>query len=155
MNLLRRLDRLEREHGQAAASAAAATVVAADFVTGGEAKFARACSTKGEVIEIVRRDEDEPYSVFTERAQSLVSALGAPRLVVGGIDPAFDPEAIRGAYEAPPRGVITLMNRFGEPHGLHLGQARALRTILDNKRVVLRAGRRFGKSKSTDRACRR
>ena len=41
-----------------------------------------------------------------------------------------------------PREVITLP----DGGGLHPGQARAVRVILDRKRVVLRAGRRWGKS---------
>ena len=131
--------RTERRFGSL--SMLTTTVVAADFVTGREAGFARACSAKGEVIELVRQSEDEPGAAFIERARSLTAALGAPRLIVGGIDPDFDPEAIAEAG-LPPRGAIALP----EGKGLHPAQAQAMRTILDHKRTVLRAGRRFGKS---------
>jgi hypothetical protein len=118
------------------------TVVAADFVTGRRANFARACSAKGDVVELVRRESGEPHAAFLERARSRAIGLGAPRLVVGGIDPAFSPEAVLKAPEAPQRGSIILPDGYG----LHPGQAKAARAILDHKRVVLRAGRRFGKS---------
>ena len=127
--------------------AALTTVVAADFVSGAAADFARVCSVTGEVVELVRCGEDESRIDFTARAKSLAAGLGAPQLVVGGIDPDFDPEAISAACETPQRGVITLRDIHGRPIGLHVGQARELRTILDNKRTVLRAGRRWGKSK--------
>jgi hypothetical protein len=61
------------------------TVAAADFVTGGRADFARACSTKGDVVELVRSEPGEPYDAFLERARSRAIGLGAPRLVFGGL----------------------------------------------------------------------
>ena len=67
MNLLRRLDRLEREFDQISDDAAA--IIVADFLSGGEACFARACSAKGDVIELVRRGEDESQDDFVERAK--------------------------------------------------------------------------------------
>ena len=84
--------------------AALTTVMAADFVTGAAADFARVCSAKGEVVELVRRGEGESRIDFAARAKSLAAALGAPRLVFGGIDPDFDPEAVPEAPEAPQRG---------------------------------------------------
>ncbi len=117
------------------------TLVAADFVTGGVADFARVCSAKGDVIELMRRGEGEPHAAFVERAKACTVGLGAPRLVFGGIDPGFDPEAVVEA-SLPPRGAIALP----EGGGLHPRQAQVMRTILDHKRVVLRAGRRFGKT---------
>jgi hypothetical protein len=118
------------------------TVTAADFVTGGRADFGRACSAKGDVVELVRSEPGEPYDAFLERARSRGIGLGAPRLVFGGLDPAFDPQTVLEAPEAPQRGSIILPDGYG----LHPGQAKAARAILDHKRVVLRAGRRFGKS---------
>jgi hypothetical protein len=121
----------------------AQTIVASDFVRGGRSDFARACSSGGNVIEVIRRLVDEPYEVFLERVRSAAVGLGAPRLIVGGVsDPAFNPNAVLGAPEAPQRGAILLP----DGGGLHPGQVRAARTILDHPRVVLRAGRRFGKS---------
>jgi len=64
-------------------------VEAVDFVTGGAADFARACSPKGDVIEIARRSEGEPYAAFVERASGLTVGLGAPRLVIGGLCSCF------------------------------------------------------------------
>jgi hypothetical protein len=130
-----------REHR--AIGDSASIVIATDFVTNGAARFARICSANGEVIELVRQDEAEPHIAFVARARSLTACLGAPRLVVGGVGPDFDPEAAHEAL-APPKGAIAIPY---EPYdGLHSGQTRALRTVLDNKRTVLRAGRRFGKS---------
>ena len=139
MNLLRRLDRLEREFNQISDDAAA--IIVADFLSGGEACFARACSAKGDVIELVRRGEYESQDDFVERARGRAIALGTPRLVVGGFDPGFDADAVPWSPVAP-REVITLP----DGGGLHRGQARAARVTLDRKRVVLRAGRRWGKS---------
>jgi hypothetical protein len=124
-----------------AVSTEPATIEVVDFVTGNLANFARACSPKGVVLEIVRRGEGEPYAAFLARAKSLAGGLGAPRLVVGGIHPAFDADAVCDAAEAP-QGVILLP----DGGGLHPGQIRATRIILNHPRAVLRAGRRFGKS---------
>ena len=60
-------------------------VIAADFVTGHAASFARLCTAKGDVTAIVLRDEGEAHASFVERARALAGALGSPRLVVGGI----------------------------------------------------------------------
>jgi hypothetical protein len=118
-------------------------IEAVDFITGGVADYARACSQKGDVVEIVRRIEGEPYAAFVERARSLTVGLGAPRRIIGGIDPDFDPVAVLAQPEGQwQRGAIVLP----DSGGLHPGQARAARVALDRKRVVLRAGRRWGKS---------
>ena len=122
-------------------SGVASVVIAADFATGREAGFARACSAKGEVLEIIRREEDESHAAFVDRAKSATAALTAPRLVIGGLDPTFDPGALPWAPPPPPRAIA-----LPEGTGLHPVQARMARVILDTKRVVLRAGRRFGKS---------
>ena len=52
-------------------SGVASLVIAADFATGGEAWFARACSAKGDVLEIIRREEDESHVAFVDRAKAL------------------------------------------------------------------------------------
>jgi hypothetical protein len=117
-------------------------VFASDFVRGGIGNFARACSPGGDVIEVIRRLDDEPYETFLGRVRGAATGLGAPRLVIGGIDPDFDPEGVLEASEAPQRDAILLP----DGGGLHPGQIRAARTILDHPRTVLRAGRRFGKS---------
>lgn len=60
----------------------ASIVIAADFVTGGIANFARACSAKGDMIEIARRGEGEPHRAFVERQGprcSPRSAAAGPR----------------------------------------------------------------------------
>lgn len=139
MNLGRRLIRVERELGDAGA-AAVTVILAADFVTGFAASFARACSREGDVLGLMRRGEGEPQAAFYERARSLAMGFGAPRLIIGGIDPEFDPEAVCEACPPPARAIALPYE------GLHSGHARILRTILDHKRTVLRAGRRFGKS---------
>jgi hypothetical protein len=121
---------------------AIAPVIAADFVTGGAASFARICSSKGDVLEVVRRTEGESYVAFHDRARDLTEAQEAPRLVIGGIDPSFSPGAVHEALEPPPRGAIVLP----DGGGLHPRQAEIVRQALDFKRSVIRAGRRFGKS---------
>ena len=85
--------------------------------------------------------KSESQDDFVERARGRAIALGTPRLVVGGFDPGFDADAVPWSPVAP-REVITLP----DGGGLHPGQARAARVTLDRKRVVLRAGRRWGKS---------
>ena len=54
------------------------TVTAADFVTGGRADFGRACSAKGDVVELVRSEPGEPYDAFLERARNRGIGLGSP-----------------------------------------------------------------------------
>ena len=51
--------------------AALATVVAADFVTGAAANFARVCSVTGEVVELVRRGEGEFASTSPRALRAL------------------------------------------------------------------------------------
>ena len=94
----------------------ASVIAASDFATGFEPRFARACSARGEVVEIIRREDCETYDGFVARAASLAAARTAPRLLVGGLDPAFDPNAVSEAV-APSKGAIVLP----EGTGLHPG----------------------------------
>jgi hypothetical protein len=127
--------------GNLAATEPVPVVYAVDFITGGRANFARLIGRRGSVLELVHRRDDESYEVFLDRARGLTESSGAARLVVGGINPDFDPEAVLAPPEPVVPGTIAL------PDGrLHPGQIRALRRILDHRRSILRAGRRFGKS---------
>jgi hypothetical protein len=117
-------------------------IVAEDFARGGVGNFGRLCDRRGDVVELVRRYEDEPYGAFLDRARRYRDRVGAPRLVVGGIDPDFDPGTVLPPPELIQRGAIALP----DGGGLHPHQAEAARLALDHKRLVLRAGRRFGKT---------
>jgi hypothetical protein len=116
-------------------------VMAADFVTGGRADFARLIGKQGVPIVLIRRHEGEDYDPFLDRVKRAGVASGAFFATVGGIDPDFNPQALAPPAEPSPRGAIEL------PDGpLHPAQCRALRLALDNRRAILRAGRRLGKS---------
>jgi hypothetical protein len=116
-------------------------LVAENFAFGGAADFARICSARGNVLETIRRADGERHAAFLDRVRGHAEASGMPQPVVGGIDPAFDPEAVYEPVESAEHGAIQL------PDGpLHLAQRRALRRILDNRRAIVRAGRRFGKT---------
>jgi hypothetical protein len=112
---------------------------AADFVTGGEADFARAVNARGEVIGRWEAGADETHADFILRANRGTQALGAVRLIIGGIPDlaTVRPGPIR---PAPPSAII-----MPDPC-LHEGQIEALRVIQGNRFTALRAGRRFGKS---------
>jgi hypothetical protein len=136
MGFATRIARLRRELPQS--DAATAVVHATDFLTGGRANFARVIGRNGTVLELVRRSADEGYESFLQRARERATDA---RLVVGGVDPDFDPEAVYRLPEPAERGSIALPDC-----PLHPAQIRALRRILDHRRSILRAGRRFGKS---------
>ncbi len=144
MNYLSRVREIERLKAARASVGGVFldAIVASDFVTGGRADFARACSRAGDVVETIRRASEEPYGAFLDRARARAAALRAPRLVIGGIDSRFDPDSSSSDVEPSPQEAIILPDN-GE---LHTGQQRAIRAILDHKRVVLRMGRRWGKS---------
>jgi hypothetical protein len=115
------------------------TIVAVDFVSGGEARFARAADIKGKPIAAWLADPSETATEFRARAEAGARSLGAVRLVIGGVPDlaATDSSPIL----PPPRGALVL------PDGpLHRGQIEALRTIQSNRFAALRCGRRFGKS---------
>jgi hypothetical protein len=140
MGFASRIARLRRELPRS--DTVAAPIIASDFVRGGRADFGRLCSAKGDVVEIVRRDVGESHDAFLARASRRADRVGAPRLVIGGIDPDFDPGAILSHSETAPRGAIALP----DGGGLHHRQAEAARMALDRKRLIIRAGRRFGKT---------
>jgi hypothetical protein len=116
-------------------------IEAADFVTGGEADFARAANARGIVVSSWHAGEGEARAEFLARAKHGAKALGAARLVIGGIPELADRPAIPSAIRPAPRGAIAV------PDGaLHSGQIDALRVIQANRFAALRAGRRFGKT---------
>ena len=145
-SLRRDVDELKRGLGRMTVSASAVQFVgAADLVLGTRADFGRACSRTGTVLETIRQAPEELYEAFLARAEIAANWRNAWRLVIGGIDPDFNPDFDPGSSQPsvpPPKGAIVLPD--GE--GLHLGERRALKLILASKRTVLRAGRRWGKS---------
>jgi hypothetical protein len=145
-SLRRDVDELKRGLGRMTVSASAVQFVgAADLVLGTRADFGRACSRNGTVLETIRQAPEELYEAFLARAEIAANRRNAWRLVIGGIDPDFNPDFDPGSSQPsvpPPKGAIVLPD--GE--GLHLGERRALKLILASKRTVLRAGRRWGKS---------
>jgi hypothetical protein len=113
---------------------------AADFVTGGEADFARAANARGIVIATWRIGGDEPRADFIKRAKQGARAQNAARLVIGGIPDLAAPPG-PGVIRPAPRSAVMM------PDGaLHAGQIEALRIVQANRFVALRAGRRFGKT---------
>jgi hypothetical protein len=114
-------------------------IEAVDFVTGGEADFARAANARGFVLATWQASLDEARADFLVRARSGARALGAARLLIGGI-----PRLADGAMlpiRPAPRDAIVM------PDGaLHLGQIDALRVVQANRFTALRCGRRFGKT---------
>ena len=112
---------------------------AADFVTGGEADFARAANAHGDVIATWRTGADETHADFIVRAKRGAKATDAARLVIGGIPDLATVSS--GPIRPAPRNAVTM------PDGaLHAGQIEALHVIQTNRFTALRAGRRFGKS---------
>jgi hypothetical protein len=138
--LNRRLERQQAIVPELAPSSELQTIEAADFVSGGEANFARAANAKGAAIATWQAGADESHVEFVSRARRSAKAMNAARLVIGGIPELAHytlPDVIRPA----PHGAVAL------PDGaLHSGQRDALRTIQSNRFVALRCGRRFGKS---------
>jgi hypothetical protein len=116
-------------------------IEAADFVTGGEADFARAANARGIVIATWRAGLEEPHAEFIARAKRGARAQNAARLVIGGVPDLSSCQAAPSAIRPAPRGAVAM------PDGaLHAGQIAALRVIQAHRFVALRAGRRFGKS---------
>jgi hypothetical protein len=115
-------------------------IEAADFVTGGEADFARAANERGTVIADWQAGADESHADFLGRVKRGARALNAARLVIGGV-PDLSAQTELRAVRPTSRGAVAM------PDGaLHAGQIEALRVIQGNRFAALRAGRRFGKS---------
>jgi hypothetical protein len=117
------------------------TIEAADFVTGGEANFARAANGRGVVVADWQAGQEEARVDFIAQAVRGAKAQSAARLVIGGIPSLPAGPIMPDAIRPPPRSAVAM------PDGaLHAGQIEALRVIQANRFVALRAGRRFGKS---------
>jgi hypothetical protein len=146
LRFMRKLNRrLERQHspllelGQQR-SRDLQVIEAADFVTGGEADFARAANARGAAVAAWRAGSDESHTDFIGRAKRNARAQNAARLVVGGV-PDLSARAGLSSVRPAPRHAVAM------PDGaLHAGQIEALRVIQANRFAALRAGRRFGKS---------
>jgi hypothetical protein len=117
-------------------------IEAADLVTGGRADFGRVVGEDGLTLGLLRRKPGEDHDAFRLRLKLAGKEREGRFTVLGGIDPAFDPDAPMSPVE-----VLT------DPHmarllagPLHSAQRRALRLAYDNRRSVWRCGRRFGKS---------
>ena len=124
------------------ARSAMRVIEAADFLTGGAAGFGRLIGAHGAVLDLVRLEAGEEYAGFRARLEARAEAEGARFVLIGGIDPGLDAEADLVPPDAPlaPDAVRLLDGP------LHRAQRRALRLVLDNRRSILRAGRRLGKS---------
>jgi hypothetical protein len=136
----RRLERLRLSTPNLTLSPELLTIEASDFVFGGEPNFARAADRRGVVLATWVADVSEPYPDFVARAKMGAQAMGAARLLIGGIPDlsrVVPPPVIR-----PPRpGAILLFDGR-----LHVGQIEALRIIQAHRFTALCAGRRFGKT---------
>jgi hypothetical protein len=148
---------------------------ATDFLTGSPwPGFARAAGDHGTVLATIERAEGEPYREFETRATTTARDARAMRLVYGGIPTpipgAFFPpityqqESPDGQFHGPegpptatvktdkshpdtsaarrPPGLVSLLDPC-----LHRGQVEALRLIQGARFVVLRNGRRWGKTR--------
>jgi hypothetical protein len=120
------------------------TLRATDFLTGSTTpNFARAAGPNGVLIADIVQEQDESYEAFEARAQEVAEAAGARRLVFGGIPTALPEIVPQQAPEAIARHAdrVTLID-----YCLHADQVRALRLIKQRRFVVLRNGRRWGKT---------
>jgi hypothetical protein len=116
-------------------------MTALDFARGGQPSSAYVYNRQGIRLGSWARDQDEGFGAFRDRARTLASAIaGASRLVLGGLP---DLDGVIG--EPWPGPVPAFAIRLPDPM-LHSSQLEALRLIQSHRRVVLRAGRRWGKS---------
>jgi hypothetical protein len=118
------------------------TLYATDFLTGSATPaFARIVSDDRTVID-VGRESGELHTHFEARAEKLAGAAGARRLVFGGIPTTVPDEIIPAAILGSAKGnLVTLLDGC-----LHPDQINALRLIRAHRFVVLRNGRRWGKT---------
>ena len=116
-SLRRDVDELKRGLGRMTVSASAAQFIgAADLVLGTRADFGRACSRTGTVLETIRRAPEELYEAFLARAEIAANRRNAWRLMIGGIDPDFNPDFDPGSSQPsvpPPKGAIVLPDGEG------------------------------------------
>ena len=124
--------------------------VAADFLNGGAPSFARIHDRRGGLLESLARLDSEPWAAFKARVKAEAAQTDEARsAVIGGlpvgvgepVDVGEDGSRNLDTSGEPPRGAITL-----DTESLHASQRQALALIRAHRRVVLVAGRRWGKS---------
>jgi hypothetical protein len=119
-----------------------AVLRATDFLTGSPTpSFARAAGPNGALIADIEREADETYEAFETRAITVAADRGAKRVVLGGIPTIIPEEIVSEPPGARAKGVGLI------DHCLHADQIRALRLIKQRRFVVLRNGRRWGKTR--------
>jgi hypothetical protein len=130
---------------RAESSLGVSIAIAADFLHGGQPSFARLFDRRGAQLATLRRATNEPWASFRDRVKGVAAeTTGAASLVIGGLP---DTVRVRGENDfagdgaEPPRGAIVL-----DTIALHPSQVEALELIRNNRRVILAAGRRWGKS---------
>jgi hypothetical protein len=134
---------LKRQLRAAAGQAgdAVPVAVAADFLNGGAPSFARIHDRRGIKLAALQRLDSEPWAAFKARVRAEAASTAEARsAVVGGL-PDGDEATDRFLLDEPPRGAIVL-----DTAALHASQRQALDLIRAHRRVVLIAGRRWGKS---------
>jgi hypothetical protein len=116
-------------------------MTATDFARGGPPGFAYAYDRRGARLGAWGRDLGEEFTVFRDRVRAAAGEIpDAARLVFGGLPEVTDVPGVAWPGHAPAFAV-----KLADPV-LHPSQLEALRLIQANRRVALRAGRRWGKS---------
>ena len=134
---------LKRQLRAAAGQAgdAVPVAVAADFLNGGAPSFARIHDRRGIKLAALQRLDSEPWAAFKTRVKAEAASIAEARsAVIGGL-PDGDEGTDRFLSDEPPRGAIVL-----DTAALHASQRQALDLVRAHRRVVLIAGRRWGKS---------
>jgi hypothetical protein len=140
MSFARRVARLKQEFGRFEGVAVTATV-AIDFACGGQPSFGRLHDARGRALTVVERLPGETIGGFKERLLGL--ARGLPKavgVVIGGLPDAPSTNCDSWTESLP----ISTIRPPAAP--LHPSQLEALDLIRRHRRVVLRAGRRWGKT---------
>jgi hypothetical protein len=135
---LRYLQERNRAYEQAR-DPGAIVLTATDFAHGGQPVSARLYDARGKALAAVDRLPDETLTDFKDRVLGL--ARGRPDVMgatLGGIPPVLGRE--------PWLGALPLSAIKPPAPSLHASQLEALEIIRRHRRVVLRAGRRWGKS---------